>query len=248
MRLFKTFYLVFLMGLIVISCEEDALEPVQDVAEPTHEFQVPDIPDDIARLMSTEDIAKFQAGPGEEYMQRVKDTNARRFHGRWHPVLMKLGYHLNFGPFVGNCSAPVPCYDQNGPTGAQGCIYNDPDFTGDGTTGIALADGYWFSKEIHSEYYPVFCQPDYAGYGQGFYASADGILWLQAENGPFQYDADGNMTFVRKGHYTESQSTGIFEGAFGWEIMISYTASENNPAVNNGVGYSEVIIFGWTYY
>ena len=243
MRPFKAFYLFFLMGLLVISCQKDTLEPVQEITEPTQEFTVPDIPDEIANLMSSEDLARFRDGPGVEYLDRLELSNARRSHGRWHPILMKLGYHLNFGPFVGeSCDNPVPCYGPAGPTGEPGCE-NPANFIG--ITGMADGDGYWFSKQVHSEYYPVFCFPDYAGYGQGFNRLEDGMLWFQGESSPHNYDDEGNMVFYMKAGFVGDQSTGIFEGAFGWEIMISHTTAENIPS--GGTGYSDVIIFGWVY-
>ena len=117
--------------------------------------------------------------------------------------------------------------------------------------GATVGDGYWFAKEVHSEYYPVFCAAEnYAGYGHGFYALKNGTLSLEAESGPRNYDDLGNMVFCRKGNYIGNESTGIFEGACGWEIMISYTTPENNPGdpANMGQGFSDVIIFGWVFY
>ena len=194
--------------------------------------------------MSDEDLAKFQAGPGEEYLQMPEFANGRRSRGHWYPVLMKLGYHLQIGPIGGTSCQPGEY---------QFCITPEgPDFeclnAMVGAAGMTVTDGYWFRKKLHSEYYPVFCGPDYAGYGQGFYQLEDGLLWLEAENGPFNYDEYGNSTFVRRGNYIPDQSTGSFSGAIGWEIMISYTAYENSPSISpDGTGYSDVIIFGWVF-
>ena len=249
MKAFKLSYFFFLAGLMVISCQKDSLEIVQEIAVPNQEFTVPDIPDEIASMMTNEDLARFQAGPGEGYLQRLELGNARRNHGRWYPVLMKLGYHLQIGPIVGASCEPgmfSPCFNENGPTGAPGC--EDP-VNYIGAAGATVADGYWFSKAVHSMYFPVFCGPDYTGYGSGFYQLENGLLWLEAENGPFHYDENGNSTFCREGQYVGDQSAGMFEGAFGWEVMISYTAADNNPGdpANGGVGYSDVIIFGWVH-
>ena len=247
MKTLKSIFLFIVAGLMVLSCQKDSLEPVDEFTVSNGEFTVPIIPDEIAAMMSDEDIARFNAGPGEEYLQSFNTENARRRHGRWHPVLMNLGYHLQFGPFVGeSCDAPIPCFGPTGPTGAPGC--EDPaNFIG--SMGKTTADGYWFRNAVHSEYYPVLCGPDYVGYGQGFYQLEKGLLWLDAENGPFNYDDEGNATFCRKGRYNGDKSDGKFAGAFGWEIAISHTAPENNPAnpANMGQGYSDVIIFGWVY-
>ena len=246
MKTQNLFYLFILVGLLVVSCQKDSPEPVDEIDQSTIEFIVPVIPDEIAALMSEEDVARFKAGPGEDYIRSLNAENARMKRGRWYPVLMKLGYNLQIGPFVGSCDNPLPCFGPTGLTGAPGCG-NPENFRG--AMGMTFADGYWFSQKVLSKYFPVFCFPDYAGYGEGFYALDNGMLWIEAQNSPFQYDADGNSRFYRKGHYNVEKSTGTFSGATGWEIMISYTAAENSPSSHpQGKGYSDVIIFGWVYY
>jgi hypothetical protein len=244
-----------LMGLLVISCQRDSVSPDAMNTMDEQEFIVPDIPDEIAEMMSAEDIARFKAGPGEEYLELQGTSNLRKARGRWYPVLMRLGFHLQFMPFGGeSCGAPQPCFapDPNNPsimlpTNAPNCDYGKPP-SGLGLMGKTVADGYWFRHKVHSEYYPVFCLPDYSGYGSGFYQLDNSQLWLEAVNGPFQVDEEGNVTFIRKGNYIPGQSTGVFEGAVGWEVMISYTAIENSPSNSpDGSGYSDVIIFGWVY-
>lgn len=253
MKSLKSLFFFTLMGLLVISCQRDSVAPDAINFIDEEAFIVPDIPYEIAQMMSAEDIAKFKAGPGEEFLELPGDPNARRMRGRWYPVLMKLGFDLQFMPFGGeSCGAPEPCFTLEGdelvPTFTPGCVYT-PQPSGIGIMGNTIADGYWFSNKVHSEYFTVFCMPDYAGYGQGFYQLNDGVLWLEATNGPFQVDEEGNVTFVRRGNYVPVQSTGVFEGAKGWEIMISYTAVENSPSIDpEGKGYSDVIIFGWVYY
>ena len=132
MRPIKSFYLFFLLGILVLSCQKDSLDPVQEIAEHSDGFTVPNVPVEIANLMSAEDLARFKAGPGEAYLDKLNMNNARRSHGRWHPVLMKLGFHLQFGPFVGgDCEAPIPCYGPTGPTGPTGAT--GPAGPGDGS-------------------------------------------------------------------------------------------------------------------
>jgi len=245
MKNLKSLLFFALMGLLVISCQRDSVSPDAMNTMDEQEFIVPDIPDEIAEMMSTDDIARFKAGPGEEYLEFQDASNSRKSRGRWYPVLMKLGFNLQFTPFVGeSCESPIPCFGPNGPTGAQGCE-NDENYIG--VMGMTVADGYWFRHKVHSEYYPVFCLPDYSGYGSGFYQLDNSQLWLEAVNGPFQVDEEGNVTFIRKGNYVPEQSTGVFKGAVGWEVMISYTAIENSPSNPAGSGYSDVIIFGWVY-
>ena len=106
MKILKSYYLFLFVGLMVISCQKDSLDPVQVVDEPTTDFEVPTVPDEIASLMSDEDLAKFQAGPGEEYLQMPEFANGRRSRGHWYPVLMKLGYHLQIGPIGGTSCQP----------------------------------------------------------------------------------------------------------------------------------------------
>ncbi len=251
MKLIKLLSFSLLAGLLIVACQDDAMSEMEQHSSAfTFEFEVPEIPQEMAAMMSAEDIARFEAGPGAEYLAMTETPEARRGHrGRWHPVLMQLGYHLQFGPFVGeSCESPIPCFGPTGPTGAPGC--EDPaNYLG--VMGKTVADGFWFSKTAHSEYFPVFCWPDYAGYGAGFYLVNGDVLWLEAENGPFNVDEEtGDMTFCRIGHYVGDQSSGKFSGARGWEVMLSYTAVENNPGnpANGGQGYSDVIIFGWVYY
>lgn len=246
MKVLKLSYLFFLIGLFVISCQKESDEPLQELKSPAQEFDVPVIPDEIASLMSTEDLARFKAGPGEEYLQRSALNNARLSCGRWYPVLMKLGYHLQFVPIGGTSCQPgefVPCFGPGAPSDPTECLNSIV-----GSAGMTYANGNWFTKTVHSEYYPVLCGEDYAGYGQGFYRLQNGLLWLEGENGPFHYDDEGNATFFREANYIGDQSTGSFEGAFGWEVTISYTAVENNPKYSaDGTGYSDVITFGWVH-
>ncbi len=244
MKALKKIYLFLFAGLLVISCQKDSLDPVQEIQKPGSEFEVPTVPNDIANMMSDGDLAKFQAGPGEEYLQMIKRSNARRARGNWYPVLMNLGYHLQISPIGGTSCLPgdfVPCFGPGAPADPTECLANIV-----GATGMTLADGYWFGKQVHSEYYPVFCGADYSGYGQGFYQLDNGLLWLEAENGPFQFDEAGNATFCRKGKYVPEQSNGIFAGALGWEVMVSHTAAVDSPT-DDGIGYSNVIIFGWVF-
>jgi hypothetical protein len=246
MRPLKVFLFMLLMGLMVISCQKDATEPAQPVPSSDQEFVVPDIPDEIASLMSDEDMAMFKAGPGEEFTGKLSQDNARKARGHWYPVLMKLRYHLQFVPIGGESCAPgdfTPCFGPGAPADPTECLASIV-----GSAGITGADGYWFSKAVHSEFFPVFCGPDYTGYGYGFYQVDKGMLWIEAENGPVHYDNEGNSTFVRKGNYNPEQSTGCFAGAVGWEVAIMYTATEDNPAnAPDGIGYSDVVIFGWVY-
>jgi hypothetical protein len=114
--------------------------------------------------------------------------------------------------------------------------------------GKTWASGKWFRQDVYSEYFPVFCGPDFSGYGSGYYQLEDGLLFVEAQNGPFQFDEEGNSTFYRKGKYLPNQNTGAFEGAIGWEITIIQTLAEDNPENDpQGLGYSTSISFGWVY-
>lgn len=236
MKTFRAILTLSLLGLLVFSCEKEGPEPVQDLSDQDIEFAVPDIPDDIAALLSDEDIELFKAGPGDLYLEESALKSSRRRHGRWHPILMRLEYKLQIWP-ISSCDtwSGTPCFP--------------PDCMPMGACGFTIADGKWFYKAVHSEYYPVFCQPDYAGYGQGFHETDGGKLSFTGENTPFRYDDEGNATFRLDGQIVGDASTGIYEGARGWEIMISYTAAENSPSNSDtGQGLSQTITFGWIYY
>ena len=236
MKTFRIFSTVFLMGLLVVSCEKESLEPVQELSDQNTEFTVPDIQEDIAALMSEEDISLFKAGPGEIYLEESALKSTRRRCGRWHPVLMLLEYNLQMWPMPS-------CDSWSGPPSFP------LTFQPMGAGGMTWADGSWFFRTVHSEYYPIFCFPDHAGHGQGFHETAKGKLSYVGENTPFQYDDQGNATFRLDGQIVGAQSTGIYEGARGWEIMISYTAAENSPSNSpTGQGLSQTITFGWVYY
>lgn len=235
MKTYRSFLCLCLVGLFVVSCEKESTQPILDAPVEVPEFTVPEIPDEIASLMSDEDLILFKDGPGQSYLDESALKSARR--GRWHPVLMKLDYFLQIWP-ISSCDtwSGTPCIPD------QGCVPS-------GACGFTVADGEWLFRPVHSEYYPVFCFPDYAGHGEGFHKLGKrDILMLKAENTPFEIDEDGNSTFRRYGHYMGDQSTGKFEGASGWEIAISYTAAENSPSNPTGQGQSTVIIFGWVYY
>lgn len=236
MKTFRIILPVFLMGFLVVSCEKENLNPALDLSDQKTKFIVPDIPEDIAVLMSDEDIALFKAGPGEIYLEESALKSTRRKCGRWHPVLMLLEYNLQIWPMAS-------CSSWSGPPSFP------LTFQPMGAGGKTWAYGSWLFTPVYSEYYPVFCFPDYSGHGQGFHETDKGMLRLTGENTPFQIDDQGNSTFRRTGQYLGAQSTGIFEGARGWEVMVSYTAAENSPSNNpTGQGLSQTIAFGWVYY
>jgi len=232
MKTYRTFLCFLLMWLFAVACEKESTEEIEDMSDQVPEFAVPDIPDEIASLMSEDDLNLFKEGPGDTYLVESALKSTRK--GFWHPVLMKLDYDLWIWP-------NSTCDTWSGPPSFP------LDFEPLGACGFTVADGKWLFRPVHSEYYPIFCFPDYAGRGEGFHQIENGMLKLIGENTPFHFDEDGNSTFRRYGHYLGDQSTGIFEGARGWEIMISYTAAENSPS-NTGQGLSTVIIFGWVYY
>lgn len=243
MKTTKAFSFVFILGLLAVSCEKENPEPVKEINDQATAFVVPEIPEDFAALMSDEDQDLFTTGPGEEYLEKSALKSGLSYRGRWHPVLMLLEYHLQLFP-VSSCipGEVSPCIDFT--TGEYICPGPPA-----GYSGVTVADGNWFCYSIHSEYFPVFCLPDHEGYGQGFYQVGESFLWMRGENTPFQEDEQGNLTFRRNGQYSGEQSTGIFEGARGWEVMISYTAAENNPGNSpTGEGSSTVLIYGWVYY
>ena len=235
MKTYRSFLCLILMGLFVVSCEKESTLPIQDAPAELPEFTVPEIPDEIASFMSEDDLILFIDGPGHSYLDETSTKLARR--GQWHPVLMKLEYDLQIWP-ISSCDtwSDSPCFP--------------PDCMPMGACGFTVAEGEWLFRPVHSEYYPVFCLPDYAGHGEGFHQlGKKDMLKLKGENTPFDIDEHGNSTFRRYGHYLGDQSTGKFEGASGWEIMISYTAAENSPNYPPlGQGQSTVIIFGWVYY
>ncbi len=246
MKILKSLFFLSLMGLMVVSCQKDALEPDPVTMNQSQDFVVPDIPDEIAAILSDDDIAKFQTGPGEESIRQLENSGARVKHGRWHPMLMVLGYDLQFVPIGGMSCMPgdfAPCIVPGEPPDLE-CLANTV-----GSAGQTISDGYWLRKEVHAEYFPVFCAPEYTGYGFGYYQLKDGLLWLEAENGPFRYDEDGNFTFYRHGRFVSEKCEGTYEGAVGWEITVIQTLAENNPANDpQGIGYSTAVTFGWIYW
>lgn len=236
MKTYRILSILLFVGLFMFSCEKESADLIQDRSGLEPEFLVPDIPDEIASLMNEDDLILFTEGPGDAYLSESALKSAGKSHGKWHPVLMKLEYHLQIWP-ISSCDmwSGTPCFP--------------PDCMPMGACGYSIADGKWLFRPMHSEYYPVFCFPDYAGHGMGFHEFAGDKLKLAGENTPFEFDEEGNSSFRRYAHYLGDQSTGQFEGARGWEIMISYTAAENSPSNSpTGQGLSTVIIFGWVYY
>ncbi|MCB0636035.1 MAG: hypothetical protein KDC54_05435, partial [Lewinella sp.] len=191
MRVVHLVYLLLFAGLVFVACQKESVaitdEPVSE--EPL--YTVPEIPAEIAEMMTAEDRARFEAGPGEKYLAMTED-NARFhpgiYHGRWHPVLLRLGYDLQFVPIGGDCQGDFEiCFDQNGVPNPI-CFTPQGEFQPVGATGQTVADGYWKAHvPLHAVYWPVFCAPDYAGYGQGYYqvGGQGNTLHLMAENTPF---------------------------------------------------------------
>jgi hypothetical protein len=244
MRVSFLFSSLLFLSALFISCEKENIVEPEYSDQLVQEYEIPEIPEIIANRMSESDIIKFKAGPGEEFLKNEKLSRSR---SRWHPVLMFLNYNLQFVPIGGeSCQAGefVPCFGPYAPADPTECLANLV-----GVTGITSASGKWLRENVYSEYYPVFCTPDYSGYGSGFYRLESNELWVEAQNDPFNYDEMGNSWFYRYGTYNGGLSSGIFEGAYGWEIMISYTPYETNPGSNpEGIGESEVVIFGWVKY
>lgn len=240
-------FILFLFGAFTFTaCEKTSIDIFDHPTVQIDDYSIPEIPEDIAELMTEEEILKFKAGPGADYSEAIQ-VRRRHHHGRWHPVLMRMTYHLQIGPIGGTACEPgqfQPCFGPGAPPDPTDCLASVV-----GAAGQTIADGHWFHRPIHAEYYPVFCLPDYAGFGSGFYSSNGSLLWIEATNTAFQYDDEFNSVFYRFANYIPQQSTGIFEGAFGWEIARMYTAVENSPSNDpNGQGESDVIIFGWVYF
>lgn len=245
----KSLYVFFflLLGVLIFSaCEKTEIGILNEPIQTSEDFVVPEIPIEIEELMNQSDVDQFKSGPGVEYLNAIQTR--KRHNGRWHPVLMRLGYQLQIAPIGGGACEPgqfYPCFGPGAPPDPTDCLANIV-----GAAGITTADGYWLGRPVHSVFYPVFCLPDYAGFGSGFHEVNNDRVALEAQNSAFNYDDEGNSVFYRFGHYLPQQSTGVFEGAFGWEVARMFTAYEDSPSnpTNNGQGFSFVIIFGWVYY
>jgi hypothetical protein len=258
MRVVHLVYLLLFVGLVVVACEKDSVAVVDEpmVEEPL--YTVPEIPAEIADLMTAEDRARFEAGPGEAYLARAEAAaarwRARPHRPRWHPVILKLDYNLAFVPIGGDCASGnfYPCFDETGPNPACFPPNQPPAFTG--STGYTYAEGYWRGHQpLFAEYWQTFCAPDYAGGGQGNYQvnGPDNKLFLSAYTTPMvPTPVLGNCVdfyFYRFGEYTGGE--GMFEGAIGWEISRIFTLAENDPGCDpNGLGLSTAVTFGWAYY
>ena len=146
MKTLRIISTAFLMGLLVVSCEKESLEPVQDLSDQNTEFTVPDIPQDIAVLMSEEDVRLFKTGPGDIYLEESALKSTRKRGGRWHPVLMLLEYNLQIWPMPS-------CNTWSGPPSFP--LTFQPMAAG----GKTWADGSWLFTPVHSEYYPSSAFP-----------------------------------------------------------------------------------------
>jgi len=247
----KLFFFVLLgVGLLFVSaCKDTEVAPDIQSSQIANQFTVPDLPPEFAELMTPEVIARFEAGPGEEYINAVQSRSLfghSQGPARWHPVVTHMGYNLQFVPLGGtscNMGDFIPCFGPGAPADPTECLANIV-----GTGGVASGDGMWLGTDIHSEYYPVFCLPDADGYGEGFYQADEGTLWFSGTNTPHVYDDEGNKTFYLYATFVPDQSTGIFEDAFGWATAFIFTAAENDPALNSGIGYSDVVMVGWVFF
>ncbi len=245
----KKLFTILILGaglMLITACEKEEITRIENTPEVAAEFTVPELPPEIEAMMPADELEKFKAGPGEKYLNQIRSRSWNG--GRWHPVIMQLDYFLQFAPIGYSCApgefvfcvGPMAPPDINTPD----CIANQV-----GMSGQTIADGYWFWKAVHAEYYPVFCGANgLAGYGNGFYALNNGSLALTAESTPFQYNDNGDIIFYRYGQYIGDQSTGVYEGAFGWEVSVMYTPAETYPDPVTGQGASEVITLGWVHY
>ena len=250
MKRFLFLLLVFAGMLIYTACEKTGIGPIEETPEYTQEYTVPEIPPEIAALMRPEDIARFKAGPGDEYLNAVR---ARSLFGhsqgpaRWHPIMMHIGYDLQFVPIAG-----INCEPGNFHVCIPGTCMDEPI----GLIGETQGLGKWLGSDIYAHYTPIFCGiTGWDGYGEGVYESIDDrlegehILVFSALHDPSYYDDEGNLIFYRHADFAAGSSTGIFEGAFGWETAIIVTTPENNPENDPyGQGYSEAVHFGWVFF
>ena len=234
---------------LLIGCEKMETKVIEDPPASTQEYAVPEVPAEIAELMSKEDMIKFEAGPGSEYTRMVETRSMMRppryTKARWHPILMRMRYDAQFAPIGGSGCNPGEwqvCIDPDAPAD---CLNNVVGFTGQ-----TEAYGRWLGKNVHSLYWPVFCAlSNYDGYGTGYYELNNGMLFYEADHEPVIYDDDQNSKFYRYDRFSPNQSNGVFTGARGWSITIVRTAAENNPANHpEGKGYSDVIHYGWVYF
>jgi hypothetical protein len=249
------FYLLLFVGLVMVACQKDELAIAEETMVEEALFTVPEIPAEIAALMTEEDRIQFEAGPGEAYLASTAvdfRNHPRAWRPRWHPVLLRLDYNLQFGPIGGDCRGEFEFCFVPGSFPNPICFNPSGEFAPVGVSGQTSATGYWRGRQpLLARYWPVFCGPDYDGYGEGYYELNEGedVLQLVATNTPFNELENGDSFFYRYGEYVGSTSTGMFRGAVGWEISRMYTRAENNPADDPmGLGSSEVITFGWVFY
>ncbi len=144
MRVTILFSSLFFLSVLFISCEKDVVVEPEYSDQLVQEYEIPEIPEFIARRMSESDIIKFKAGPGEAFL---KNENAERGRSRWHPVLMFLNYNLQFVPIGGESCQPgefVPCFGPYAPPDADPneCLANLV-----GTTGLTYASGNWLKRK-----------------------------------------------------------------------------------------------------
>ncbi len=271
MRVIHLVFSLLFVGLVVVSCEKDSEAVMEEPLEAMPLYTVPEIPAEIAELMTAEDRARFEAGPGEAYLARAEEKTLHYRSGRrprWRPVLLRLEYNLAFVPISvpegADClnGEYVICIDPTTrmpvPENIPQCFPNGfppdavPNFSG--STGYTYAEGYWRGQRpLIAEYWNTFCAPDYAGSGYGNYQvnGPENKLYLTATTTPIvPTPVLGNCVdfyFYRLGEYTGGE--GIFTDAFGWEVTRIFTLAENDPTCSeDGLGQSTAITFGWVRY
>jgi len=87
MKTIKALSFILFLGLLIVSCEKESPKPAKEINDQETAFVVPEIPEDIAALMSDEDQDLFKAGPGERYQEESTLKSGRNHRGRWQVVL-----------------------------------------------------------------------------------------------------------------------------------------------------------------